>query len=296
MKNLENSRDSGNSKLILPDWVDQPIDIESLIKKHLINYDVKEVKPFPCLEIRQEQGLKRIGTFGNFSATVGRQKSRKTFASAIFMSECIMNDIRHTFIGKCEGRTNIFFDTEQGRYDAAMNNSRIIRLCGYEKQPNNLQVHALRSLTTFERIQYIDYVIRTVKNPGFVVIDGIRDLVTSINDEAQATEITSKLMRWTEDYNCHINVILHLNKGDEGGLRGHLGTEIQNKAESIIEVEKSKEFNGYSIIKPRDMRGIDFEPIGFLINEYGLPKIDLDFEVTEPELFKAKSKIEKPNF
>jgi hypothetical protein len=205
----------------------------------------------------------------------------------MLLAACNVSDYRYSFQGHCQGRKNILFDTEQGRYDAAINNSRVVRLCQLTEQPENFDTYSLRSLNTFERIEFIEYIIRNSEKLGFIEIDGIRDLVTSINDEAQATDIVTKLMQWTEDYDCHINVVLHLNKGEESVLRGHLGTEIQNKAESIIEVEKHKKIKGISIIKAKDFRGIEFEDFAMRIDENGLPYIDNDYKDEE---------INKPDF
>jgi hypothetical protein len=61
----------------------------------------------------------------------------------------------------------------------------------------NLEVFGLRSCIPVERLQLIEHAIYNTKNLGFVVIDGIKDLVTSINDEAEVTMIASKLdARW----------------------------------------------------------------------------------------------------
>jgi len=46
-------------------------------------------------------------------------------------------------------------------------------------------------------------------------------------------------MQWTDDRQIHIHTILHQNKGDENA-RGHIGTELNNKAETVLLVEKDK--------------------------------------------------------
>ena len=279
MKNTENY----NSRIKLPEILNEQIDIESIQKKCLITYDKKEMRPKICLEIRQDNKLYRLFTYKNFSVIAGRQKSRKTFFTALLMEAAVISNQYRTIVGHCQGRTNIIFDTEQGRFDASMNNWRVVKLCNLQQQPDNLITYALRSLNIWERMEFIEYVIKKTKQLGLVVIDGIRDLVTSINDEDQATEISTKLMQWTEDYDCHISVVLHLNKSDEGNLRGHLGTELQNKAEAVIEVQKLKDFSDYSVIKCRDMRSIEFNPFAMYINTDYLPVIDMDFMNNIPE-------------
>ena len=51
-------------------------------------------------------------------------------------------------------------------------------------------------------------------------------------------------MQWTDDRQIHIHTILHQNKGDENA-RGHIGTELNNKAETVLLVEKGQEQRGH---------------------------------------------------
>ena len=46
-------------------------------------------------------------------------------------------------------------------------------------------------------------------------------------------------MRWSSYYELHIHTVLHLNKGDDN-TRGHIGSELNNKAETVLLVEKDK--------------------------------------------------------
>ena len=48
-----------------------------------------------------------------------------------------------------------------------------------------------------------------------------------------------KALKWTEDYNIHIVVVLHENPGSDKA-RGHIGTELMNKAETVIALEVDK--------------------------------------------------------
>lgn len=267
LKNLE-------SRIKLPEQWNQEIDIDKLQKKCLIDYTTMEPKPEISIELKQAQNTYRLCTYKNFSVLGGKQKSRKTFLCSLLMAGAVRSDSFMDFRGYCKDRINIVFDTEQGRYDAAIANSRIIKLCGYKSQPGNLKTYSLRALTVTERIEFIDYTIQNMEHIGFVIIDGIRDLVTSINDEQQATEISTMLMQWTEEKNCHIMVVLHLNKGEFSELRGHLGTELQNKAETIIEIEKNKDNPQLSMVKARNMRAMEFNPFFMGINEKYLPYID----------------------
>ena len=79
-------------------------------------------------------------------------------------------------------------------------------------------------------------------------------------------------MQWTEDLQIHIHTILHQNKHDEHA-RGHIGTELNNKAESIMQVEVNRENKSISIVEAVHIRDKEFEPFAFRINEEALPEL-----------------------
>ena len=69
-----------------------------------------------------------------------------------------------------------------------------------------------------------------------------------------------------------IHTILHQNKGDENA-RGHIGTELSNKAETVLQVEKDSKNPDISTVKTAHIRAVDFEPFAFRINEEALPEL-----------------------
>lgn len=62
---------------------------------------------------------------------------------------------------------------------------------------------------------------------------------------------------------------MHQNKGDNNA-RGHIGTELVNKAETVLSVTKK---NKISTVKPEFCRDIEPEEFSFMINEDELPVI-----------------------
>lgn len=81
-----------------------------------------------------------------------------------------------------------------------------------------------------------------------------------------------------QELNIHIHTVLHLNKGDDN-TRGHLGTELNNKAESILQITKSDLDANYSTVAPKFIRDIEFEPFTFFIDD-GIPVLDENFDTT----------------
>jgi hypothetical protein len=273
------------NRIILPDFVNKQINLSQAIKKASVNFEDKINEAPVCIGIREGATIVPIATYGNFSAWVGEQKSRKTFGLSMPCAAAVACGNYDNFVAYTSGKVNIVFDTEQARFHVQRVNKRIIYMSGkYGGQPSNFQIYGLRSFNYQERLLIIDHIIRTTPNLGLVVIDGIKDLVRSINDEGEANDISNYLLQWTEDYNCHVAVVLHMKKGDNPSPRGFIGTEIQNKAEAVIEVKKSKTNPGCSEVIARDFRGIEFNTFLFEIVE-GIPKkVTTGFEPINDEL------------
>ena len=83
----------------------------------------------------------------------------------------------------------------------------------------------------------VDEGIRTIR-PDICIIDGIKDLMTDINDAVQATLIMEKLMALAKELNCCIVCVLHQNKSEQDrNMRGSIGTELTNKAFEVFQCE-----------------------------------------------------------
>jgi len=230
--------------------------------KYLIDLSQEIREPLPLISLAG----KPLFTRGNISCISGRAKSRKTFLLCLLSAQFIENEDN----GKV-----MIFDTEQGLFHAQKAIKRIHRLLEWDENINNERLRAffLRELTSEQRLEFVKNAIGHFK-PDLVFVDGIRDLMNDFNSIAESSEIVNLLMKLSSENNNHICVILHENKGDNN-LRGHAGTEIQNKSESVISVEKEGDV---SAVTPKFCRNIEFDKFHFKINENGLP------EMCEPDM------------
>lgn len=223
-----------------------------------------------------------VATLGNFSATIGKAKSRKTFSLTALVAAALINKLILSFSATLPEakRKILYFDTEQSAFHCKKVLKRIVELADMDlnHHPANLEFVCLRKFDPVTRLEIIEEAITNTSNLGLVLIDGIRDLVFDINSPKESTEITSKLMQWSEGYNLHIHTILHVNKTDDNA-RGHLGTEILNKAESVLQVIKDSSDPDVSIVKAVSIRDKDFEPFAFRIGEDDLPELDDNFSL-----------------
>lgn len=255
----------------LSGFVQEPDYKQMLADSVVLETDVIDTPPV-CIEIGNDGDMAAVGTLGNISTVIAKAKQGKTFTISLAVGAAVAGDDTQSplrvLLPKSKN-TILVFDTEQSKYHTQKVLKRIRVIAGGSHK-NNLIVRSLRKYNPAQRLGMIEWEIENTEGVGLVVIDGIRDLVTSINDEAESTMICSKLLKWTEEKNFHLITVLHMNKGDQNA-RGHLGTELTNKSETVLSVSKSIHEKGVSIIQPEYCRGKEWAPIAFKIDEDGIP-------------------------
>ena len=236
-------------------------------------------------EILKVQGSV-IGTLGNFSASIGKAKSKKTFNVSAIVAAALKNGTVLRYVAELpeEKRKILYVDTEQSPYHCLKVMKRILRMAGLPDDRDNehLEFLALRKYTPEQRIRIVEQAIYNTPDIGLVIIDGIRDMVYDINSPGESTRIISKLMQWTDDRQIHIHTILHQNKGDENA-RGHIGTELNNKAETVLQITKSQQDGSISEVKAMHIRDREFDPFAFRINDNALPEIVDGYVFQQPK-------------
>ena len=249
----------------------EPFDeIDRLIESVTFDVNSKAENPTPIITFDDRW----LATLGNISMLIGKAKSRKTFLTTLILAFVTMINNMSTIIrgNLPEGRDNIYFiDTEQGAYDAFNVVKRIDKAGGDTDRIKGLR---LRQFDPNKRMEMIERLIEsTSHNTALYVIDGVRDLAPKgINDEETTTTLVTKLMALTEIHKVHIMVVLHQNKNDTNA-RGHLGTELMNKSETVFSTTKDPTNKELTLVECVEGRHKEFDPFAFLIDEYGVPYI-----------------------
>jgi hypothetical protein len=228
----------------------------------------------PCIIVEEPNFDSTVSSIGNIATVVGKPKAGKTFVVTAIAAAVLNNSKCLKFIGKMpeDKKTVLFIDTEQSKRNCKNLLLRLSKMTGTPDQhPANLIYIRLRGKEPQIIVQIVEYAIQNITDLGFIIIDGIKDLVYSINDEHEATKIASKLLDWSEQKAIHILTVIHQNKMDLN-TRGHIGTELENKSESVISVEKDSRDKGLIVVKGKLMRDQEFEPFAFRIID-GLPEL-----------------------
>ena len=227
-----------------------------------------------------------IGTLGNFSASTGKAKSKKTFNISAIVAAALKNDevLKYSAYLPPNKRKILYVDTEQSKYHCHKVMERILRLAGLptDKDVDDFVFIVLREQTPDKRKQIIGYMLENMPDVGLLIIDGIRDLMYDINSPSESTDLINLLMRWSSGYNLHIHTVLHLNKGDDN-TRGHIGTELNNKAETVLQITKSTQDGNISEVKAMHIRDREFDPFAFRINDNALPEVMDGYVFQQPK-------------
>lgn len=262
--------------------------LDALLEKALIDLSKEYPKPDSILLLDQYGKQIPMLTRGSISATIGKAKSGKTTFMALAVGAILSGNtsgLTQFISGDTEG-TVLYIDSEQGVYYASLTAHRIKALAG---DPHRLKYYDLREYSPDKRMELIRHAIKQEENIALIIIDGGRDIIYDINSPEEAINTVTELMEISVTYHTHINVVLHQNKGD-GNARGHFGTELVNKSELVLAINKSPDDESVSVVHAEFSRGMPFDDFAIMRDDEGMPFIG----DTLPEKVNTKpSRIDK---
>ena len=213
-----------------------------------------------------------IGTYGNFSFVQAPPKSKKTFFVSLLASVYLSggNNFGGKIKGHRDGRCLMHFDTEQGHWHAQRVFKRVQDM-STTKEVGCYHTYALRTIGYKERLLFIEHCLEQNKGKnGLVIIDGIADLVSDVNNLEESNLCVQKIMQLSAKYDCHIVTVIHSNYGSDKPT-GHLGSFLEKKTENQIQLEVNTVNKEWITVSCKRSRGYAFETFSFSINEFGLP-------------------------
>ena len=280
----DNSTPKAKSSLLSREELDkmweEECDVADMLlecEQYAVDLTKEYIEPIPVIEM--EGTL--IGSEGNLSAVVGEAKSKKTFLCSAIVGDMlrIVNDRRFGISKRLQ--QVLWVDTEQSEFHARKVARRILDLC-QSPDPDQSPFFKMLSLREFDPIKRKDMLYKSIRayRPKLVVIDGISDLQRNTNDLEESEAIVTTLMALSTIYNCHIMCVLHTNPGTDKA-RGHTGSALQRKAETVLYVRKVGEV---SVVEPQFCRNEPFERFAFRVDDEGLPELcDLPNEGNEAQ-------------
>lgn len=257
--------------------------LEEINAKYRVKHTDKVKPPEIVLQVHG----KIVSTRQNIFGIKGKAKVGKSFLLTLINSITLQKgeiNMLSSYLPK--GRDKIIvIDTEQSRYHISLMMERIKKIVD-EHKLDNLFVYNLDSVPTAERMEYVETIISQTPGIGLFLIDGIADLVKSVNDEIVACDTADTLRRWATTYDCAIGYVLHENPSDSTKMRGHLGTILTNKSETVIQIESSKDNESIKQVSTAQTRNAKPEDWSFEIID-GMPVIMDELYVSPSEKKRA---------
>lgn len=283
----------------------QVIAQEKQAKKSLVLADYDKYRVSHKSDIADETPIifindRKIAVNGDISFITGQPKAGKTSIAAFIIATALMENIpseldslkiKSTY---CKGKKIIYIDTEQPYSQTNKLRKRINRILGVEKEPENLHILNIRSISRKEKKDEVFSIIDSFKDDlHFIILDGIADLVKDPNIADESFDLIDDLMRKALSYNIPILAYIHLNPNSDK-VRGNLGSEADRKCGASVSIKKDSQ-TGIHSIESRYMRyDGDIETVHFRYdNEIN------DFRTltgNEAKEAKDKEKLEKIEF
>lgn len=247
-----------------------------LAEERLQPYIIDMTKELPEVKPLISIGDSCVCSVGNISAICGEAKSKKTFLTSALVASAMAMPFRginnFSNIEKCADISVLWVDTEQSERHVRKVVARISEMTGAKlggavAEPR-LTTLALRELPPHERKERMLDAM-SLMHYDIVVIDGIADLQRNTNDLEESDALITELMALSTRAETHIICVLHTNPGSDKA-RGHLGSSLQRKAETVLFVHRAGEA---SIVEPQFCRNEPFERFAFRINDRGIPEL-----------------------
>ena len=205
----------------------------------------------PLAEMKHLLNINGINCFprGDLVAISGKEKCGKTTDCRIIVSALMKGE----YMGVKALEENVrvlWIDTEQASQTSRAVCRGIELMCGTEPPDDRFFYFALREYPDREEMTDVMRALFNEFRPDIAIVDGIRDFIPDFNDVVESAEIVLECMRLssgvsaeqarkkglTERPPCCVCCILHQNKPKEdNNMRGHLGTELSNKAGEVWE-------------------------------------------------------------
>ena len=190
-----------------------------------------------------------IATPGNLvaitaQAKVGKSALVSALTAAAMVSEDSEADLLTATGFNAAGKGLLYFDTEQSPDDFWHAVARAKRRAQVESLPAWLHAYSVADLPAqIARKAVAVAMADTAEAHGgihAVIIDGVADLVLDVNDAEECNGIVAELHSLAIRYDCAILCVIHKNPGSEK-VRGHLGSQIERKAETNLSLDKEEE-------------------------------------------------------
>jgi hypothetical protein len=216
----------------------------------------------------------------------GKPKSGKTSVASIMLSVVLCQKPTFDTLGMqgtyCNDRPIIYIDSEQSRRSSKKILERVKRNLNTEQDPPNLHIFNFRHFGYEELKEAFERLLILYPDAYLWFLDGISDMVKSVNNEEEAKQLIHFLNATAEKNNTAFILFLHENStSNNDKMRGHLGSEAQRKSFHTISISKDRKRQIHCIKSVECREGRNFEDVLFEFDEQSKSMITLQGERLE---------------
>lgn len=247
-------------------------EVEKIDLLQLAKYRVTLSKQVPKPSVVLSVNGQIISTRKNIFGITGKAKVGKSYLMNLIITAVLEKGDNGTLASYLpQGKDKIlWFDTEQSDYHVQLAMQRISK---GTKRIDNLITYAFDTLSTEHRFPAIKELITQTKGVGLVIIDGIADLIFDVNNVYESTRLIDDIRKLASENDIAIGYVLHQNPTDSSKMRGHLGTTLTNKSETVIQIESCKNNDSIKLVSTTHTRNRKPEDWSFEIDDQGMPII-----------------------
>jgi len=240
-----------NAKIEAGESIDEPEDEEPCAMRKLYDeiqgkqYDESTpVKPIPAVLSLGDTPVIRRGNISTLTAQTG---AGKTHVLSSIIRTLSTGERSLGFEGQIDGQI-AYLDFEQSHddFDHAMRYQA--------KAGAHVKAYHLTGYGWKKARMIIEAILTYESDLSVLIIDGYADCVKSVNDDVDCAEFVADLLYAAQYFNICVLGVLHLNPGSDFKSRGHLGSELDRKSETVMQINQEGEVREIWTSKARKKR------------------------------------------
>ncbi len=187
-----------------------------------------------------------ISTPGNLTSITSAIKTGKSAVIGAMIASALADGNAGDLLGftssNPKGFALLHFDSEQSPGDHWYQVTRALKRAGRGQAQLWLHSYCLTGLGCKQGWECVTAATRAAaeQHGGIhsILIDGVADFVADVNDAAASNAFVAELHDFAINFDCAIIGVIHFNPGTEK-TRGHLGSQLERKAETNLRLDKA---------------------------------------------------------
>ncbi len=219
-------------------------------QKALTARKAKPIHKVPPLLFHKDTGIIYPRTINIIQGKAGVHKSRlaEIICSAFIKKEACHNELLHFRKSKQLPISICYVDTERNlteQFPFAL--QQILTKAGYQREdtPRDFDYISLLQIPRKDRFSaltdYIQHVKKRYSGHVMIILDVITDCIQDFNRSSDSMQLIDLMNDSINSQDVTFLALIHENPGSTDKARGHLGTELINKASTVIQIGFEKD-------------------------------------------------------